>query len=645
MNRLFKTTTFLLASFLLVNGAYSCAEKCTITFNSNGGSNIDSVTVTKGEVIKQPEVDPTKENYTFYYWSKYQNGKDEEGALSSYDFASRVNESFTLFAQYKGKPYTVTFDYNFKGKSEYSTKTVNYGELIPPITNPSIEYYDFNGWYKESECINKWDFAKDVVNGDTYLYAKWSLCKHTVNFNTTEYGTIIEDQEVEHGGHITKPDNPVIKGYEEDIKFYGWYKDVEFNDPWDFDTDVVTEDTTLYAKYEFTGVIVCLYRDIEKQDCIYQYQYVGNKIIKPSNPTKEGYTFDGSWYDDKDKSKAKTWNFDSDTIPKTAEGKYFCLYAGWNINKYTVSFDTQGHGGEVPEINDVEYNSTFDKPTDPKEDGYYFRGWYKESECVNKWDFENDRMPANDLTLYAKWDEYSFASDSWSTIIDNAKGGLDNLHAVYKKDCDNNKSYPGTLIGLEKNVDLTVDDDTVITHKVRVIGENQDVDKEGNKVALTFEFVNVLSTKTKDAKPIIWGQSNIWSSSNIRSYMSTIRLMLPDELKSGIKKVSKDVYDYPSSSLGVDELYLFPLTVKEMGYSPVYAKETFGPYKYYKDCSSQVHSKRIKKDVNGNAASYWTRSVYSNSKISDYTWYSDANSVLTHCPSNRSFGIAPAFCI
>ena len=53
-------------------------------------------------------------------------------------------------------------------------------------------------------------------------------------------------------------------------------------------------------------------------------------------------------------------------------------------------------------------------PQDPVRIGYIFGGWYKEEECINKWDFGDDIIPAkeyddknkyiiNETILYAKW--------------------------------------------------------------------------------------------------------------------------------------------------------------------------------------------------------------------------------------------------
>ncbi len=72
---------------------------------------------------------------------------------------------------------------------------------------------------------------------------------------------------------------------------------------------------------------------------------------------------------------------------------------------YKVSFDTMGHGGNIKtEAIDKGNNSLAVKPSNPKEAGYKFCGWYKDKEFKNKYDFSE--VLNGDITLYAKWKEY-----------------------------------------------------------------------------------------------------------------------------------------------------------------------------------------------------------------------------------------------
>lgn len=118
----------------------------------------------------------------------------------------------------------------------------------------------------------------------------------------------------------------------------------------------------------------------------------GSKITEPTAPTKEGYRFDG-WYYDNNGGKAK-WNFGTDTVTRA-----MTLKAKW-VQTYTVTFETSG-GSAVGPVT-VDAGSTVTKPADPTKSGYTFGGWYKDSTLQTPWDFANGTVTA-DTTLYAKW--------------------------------------------------------------------------------------------------------------------------------------------------------------------------------------------------------------------------------------------------
>ena len=81
---------------------------------------------------------------------------------------------------------------------------------------------------------------------------------------------------------------------------------------------------------------------------------------------------------------------------------------GWTINgdakecpKHTVVFDTQG--GMAIASQEVAFTDKITAPAVPNRQGYTFAGWYTDTAFTTAWDFANDTMPDNDLTLYAKW--------------------------------------------------------------------------------------------------------------------------------------------------------------------------------------------------------------------------------------------------
>ena len=122
-----------------------------------------------------------------------------------------------------------------------------------------------------------------------------------------------------------------------------------------------------------------------------QHVKSGEKAVLPDDPTLKGYTF-AFWYLGDDEQNATAYDFDT---PVTGD---ITLTAKWNINKYTVTFNSYG-GTPVPPAQEVEYGLTATEPaTAPTKTGYTFDGWYLGDE---KYDF-SDAVEQN-ITLYANW--------------------------------------------------------------------------------------------------------------------------------------------------------------------------------------------------------------------------------------------------
>ena len=124
-----------------------------------------------------------------------------------------------------------------------------------------------------------------------------------------------------------------------------------------------------------------------------QHVKSGEKAVLPVAPTLKGYTF-AFWYLGEDEENATAYDFNT---PVTEN---ITLTAKWNINKYTVTFNSYG-GTPVPPAQEVEYGLTATEPaTAPTKTGYTFDGWYLGDE---KYDF-SDAVEQN-ITLYANWEK------------------------------------------------------------------------------------------------------------------------------------------------------------------------------------------------------------------------------------------------
>ena len=152
--------------------------------------------------------------------------------------------------------YNITFETN--GGTILSAQSVLENEKIEQPETPVKEEYLFEGWFKEAECENIWDFETDTVTTDITLYAKWtegeteteaettdaaSTC--LVTFDMQEFGKQIESVTVNNGETFAAPETPTAEGY----TFADWYQEAECENIWDFETDIVTEDIVLYAKW------------------------------------------------------------------------------------------------------------------------------------------------------------------------------------------------------------------------------------------------------------------------------------------------------------------------------------------------------------------------------------------------------------
>ena len=190
-------------------------NKYTITFDTNGGSEIAPITQDYGTEITAPD-NPTRKGYTFKGWDK-----EIPETMPA--------ENITVKAQWKINQYTITFDTN--GGSEIAPITQDYGTEITAPDNPTRKGYTFKGWDKE---IPETMPAENIT-----VKAQWKINQYTITFDTnggSEIAPITQD----YGTEITAPDNPTRKGY----TFKGWDKEIPETMP--------AENITITARWKDT---------------------------------------------------------------------------------------------------------------------------------------------------------------------------------------------------------------------------------------------------------------------------------------------------------------------------------------------------------------------------------------------------------
>ena len=252
---------------------------------------------------------------------------------------------------------TVTFQ--SEGGSEVASQ-IRANTPADQPADPTKEGYTFIGWYNgESE----WNFETPVT-ADLTLTAKWQINRYTITFDTaggSEVPSITQD----YGTAITPPAAPTRTGY----TFAGWDKTIPSTMP--------VGDMTITAQWQVNQYTITFKPENGGQDIVIKQDY-GTAITAPANPTKTGYTFAG-------------WD---KTIPSTMPAGDMAITAQWQLNQYTITFDTAG-GSEVPSITQ-DYGTAITAPANPTKTGYTFAGWDKTIPST---------MPAEDMTITARWTE------------------------------------------------------------------------------------------------------------------------------------------------------------------------------------------------------------------------------------------------
>lgn len=385
------------------------AQTYTVSYNANGGSNAPaSQTKVHGVTLTLSSSVPYRFNYEFVGWST-----SSSATVATYNAGGSYtgNASVTLYAVWTYKPatYTVSYDAN-GGTGAPGRQTKTYGVTLTLTTiQPTRRNYLFLGWSKDRNATLASYFAGGSYtdNADATLYAVWRYDPetYTIRYDANGGTGAPANQSKTYGVPVTlSAVKPTRAGYE----FLGWatLRNATTSEyaPGERYTDEAS--VTFYAVWHYIP---------KTYEVKYDANGGGNTpasqtktedvtlILTSTIPTRYGYTFKG-W--------ATTSTATSATYQ--AGGSYTAnesvtLYAVWEINTYTVSFDANG-GTDAPNSQKKTHGQdlilTVAISTRPN---HVFLGWATDSTSKSVAYAPGATYTAEeDVTLYAVWQERNY---------------------------------------------------------------------------------------------------------------------------------------------------------------------------------------------------------------------------------------------
>lgn len=353
-----------------------------VTFQSNGGSAVETLIAEHGSQIDEPET-PTKKGFDFKGW--YTDPNFDEQTLFKFGQQAIV-DNITLYAKWSKKTFTVKF-ISEVGNAPQDQKA-EYETTIEKPSNPVHEGYDFVDFYADEGLTQKFNFSNKITENTT-IYLKWEIKTFIITFDANG-GNIVGNTTIskKYKENITESECP--KCEREDYAFSGWYIDKECTKSF----EGIKSDMTLYARWIESSVTITVKFETDCEisfiDKYVKYgESLGDKL--PSVEDRDGYAFLG-WYKEntyqtkvEPETKLNTENFDSISEDEAT----ITLYAKWNkiifitykenSNETVDGQKTKGefivNDGGITEVS-YEINQLGSACSKTYDKYYVFLGWY-----------------------------------------------------------------------------------------------------------------------------------------------------------------------------------------------------------------------------------------------------------------------------
>ncbi|MCQ2753241.1 MAG: InlB B-repeat-containing protein [Bacilli bacterium] len=377
----------------------------TVNFVTNCSQTVSPQDIAYGDYAYEPHLDK-REGFTFKGWYL-----DSE-FRSKFDFDTPIKSDLTLYAKWDINSWTLEFVVPegaqvYPADAQTYFTNVEYGTKIAELPNvpdrAEMIGHTFFGWKDETVTI---DPNYTMPDRDVTLIADLQIDSYKVTFLAD--GEFYDEQLVEYNQMASPPEkgDPSKEGF----TFKGWYDNPEFSGtPFNFDTTPITENITLYAKFDINHHNITLnasdgeFKDGEKIKVIENVEYGTNILsIISDTPGMTGYSFNHWSYVEGDPSPEQEVGKDA-TLPDDN----IIIYAIYLIDTYRVTFVDNTEECDVPP-QDIVYMEHATEPTDVHKYGYDLEGWYDNPDFSGAaFDFVNTPI-TGPITLYAKWTPHPY---------------------------------------------------------------------------------------------------------------------------------------------------------------------------------------------------------------------------------------------
>lgn len=426
----------------------------TLSYNLNGGTgdfptqsgNINTSIIVKPET---PAGRPTKEGFEFAGWTlqdlfgsmdgKYTGtfyATEEMNEYSEFEpeykggetFVANADTNTTIYAVWKSSVTTYANGGEFDKETDHATTTKSYlyhvanssitdtKAKITIFNVPTRDGYIFKGWNSSSDGTGT--HYTDMVPVNAVLYAEWeAVPTWTVTYNANGGTGSVPHSQVK-SKDVALPvlfdTIPSKYGY----TFIGWDTNSDAEVPAYTESGEneynQNEDAVLYAIYELAKYNIEYDSNGGEDAPDAQIKTHGTDLIlSEDEPTRDKYTFKG-WANESDAEDVEylpggTFTENEDTI----------LYAVWEKNKITVTYDYATNGGTSVDIGSKELDpdGAFDVSPVAVKEGWNFVGWGEYSNTTEPLTSEFE-IPDHDITVYAIYKKditANFYSRDWET--------------------------------------------------------------------------------------------------------------------------------------------------------------------------------------------------------------------------------------